>query len=101
MTFIDGLREAIEKKNYKVAAQETLLLQLAKGNANAECKQALLPLQNPALVDMIEACIRSGKHKWSSLQHKLLQLCRPPKAAFDAGKRGISREPALTSLVAF
>ncbi|KAM9590948.1 endogenous retrovirus group K member 5 Gag polyprotein-like [Morphnus guianensis] len=66
MSFIDHLRDAIEKQIDNADAKEALIIKLAMENANADCKKILQSMPGRAtLVDMIEACNKVG-----SLEHK-------------------------------
>lgn len=88
--FIDHLREAIEKQIDNTAAQDILLLQLAKDNANAECRQALMPLQNPTLAGMIEACskVKATKYQTEQVTKQVTAASQISRSCFQCGQRG-------------
>ena len=61
MTFIDRLRDAVEKQIEHPEARESLLIKLALEYANADCKKILIALpRNATLVEMVEAANRVG-----------------------------------------
>ena len=66
MSFIDHLRDAIEKQIDNADAKEALIIKLAVENASADCEKILQSMPGRVtLVDMIEACNKVG-----SLEHK-------------------------------
>lgn len=54
--FVDRLKDDIGKQVQNEEACKALLQKLAFENANADCKKALMPLTDPTVVEMIEAC---------------------------------------------
>ncbi|PKU36557.1 hypothetical protein llap_13136 [Limosa lapponica baueri] len=60
MGFIDRLQENLDKQVPNEQARNIILLKLAVENAKTDCQCVLCPLQNPNLIQMIEACNRIG-----------------------------------------
>lgn len=79
ITFIDHLREVVEKQIDNVAAQKTLFKQLAKYNAKTECKPA--SAAEESCVGRIEACSKIG-----TTQYQVEQLTAQVAAAPQISK---------------
>lgn len=81
MHFIDCLNQALEGQIDNTEAREILLLKLSVENVNADYKKLLksLPIENPTLVQTIEACNRI-----STVEHEYVTM-----AAAFAAMRGL------------
>ncbi|KAK4811506.1 hypothetical protein QYF61_011554 [Mycteria americana] len=90
MSFIDKLKEAIEKQVENEAAREVLLMKLAVENANVDCKRVLQTLRNPSLVEMMEACQKVGsfEHQAQAMASAFEALRFDNRACFRCGKTG-------------
>lgn len=61
MSFLDRLRESIQRSGIPEAARDSVLMSLEVQNANSACKRILMALLRAAsIVDMMEACEKVG-----------------------------------------
>ncbi|KAK4810631.1 LOW QUALITY PROTEIN: hypothetical protein QYF61_007368 [Mycteria americana] len=90
MSFIDKLKEAIEKQVENEAAREVLLMKLAVENASVDCKRVLQTLRNPNMVEMMEACQKVGsfEHQAQAMASAFAALRFDNRACFRCGKTG-------------
>ena len=90
ISFLDCLKEALEKQVENAEAREVLLLKLAFDNVNMDCKKVLLPLKNPLLTDMIEATqkVESMSHNMETLATAFATAMKVPQSCFSCGKTG-------------
>uniref|UniRef100_A0A8U8B8W6 Uncharacterized protein n=1 Tax=Geospiza parvula TaxID=87175 RepID=A0A8U8B8W6_GEOPR len=78
--FIERLKDAIEKQIAYDDVKNLLILELARSNANEDCKKAidLLPRTNPSLDEMIDACakVETVSYKMTVLADSLAAALR-------------------------
>ena len=89
--FIDRLQESLSKQIHDKETCELLLKQLALSNANDDCKQVLIPLKDPSLSDLIEACNKVGslKHKYTEMAAAFAAMNLNAQHCFSCGRRGL------------
>jgi len=92
MSFLDQLREALEKQVTSIAAKEALILQLAKDNANDECKCVIsaMPNKNPCLLELKEACgkVRTTTYHMEQLTKTFAAAVRVTPRCYICGSKG-------------
>lgn len=93
MQFVDRLKDALDKQISQQEAREFLLLKLAVENANADCQRVLRPLENPTLVQMLQACNRIGtiEHKYEAMAAAFADLS-PASVCYKCGGAGHFRK---------
>lgn len=63
VTFLDRLKNSLEKQVDNKQVRALVFQQVAIENANADCQKVLRTLQNPITEDMINACMNIGTHQ--------------------------------------
>lgn len=83
LQFVDKLAEALDKQADDGGLKNTLLQQLARDNANEDCRKIVEALPGePSIADMVTACSEVGTVIAAALRTKAAQKC------FGCGKDG-------------
>lgn len=82
---------SVEKQVYEPTLRQMLVKQLARDNANEDCRKIIEALQgDPSIEDMVTACAKVGsvKYKMSELATTMSALWLENQKCFCCGKAG-------------
>lgn len=100
LQFAERLSASIEKQVDDETLRDKLCLQLAKENANPDCRKIIDTLPGePTLSEMVTACSKVG-----SIEHKMAALAavlRPSAKCYNCGQQGHARSQCTVQKTTF